>query len=63
MHSHVAKLTVNVKTNVRSAIPHIKPLLDERKAKIIENGVGENWPGKPVGTPLPISVSQRSLLI
>ena len=29
MRSHVARLTVNVKTNVRSAIPHIKPLLDE----------------------------------
>lgn len=31
---------MNVKANVRSA--DIKPLLDERKAKIIENGVGES---------------------
>ncbi|PIL33520.1 cytochrome P450 [Ganoderma sinense ZZ0214-1] len=47
LKSYVAWLTTNVRASIRHAIPHIKPLLDERKAKILENGVGENWPGKP----------------
>ncbi|KAI1791203.1 cytochrome P450 [Ganoderma leucocontextum] len=47
MKSYIARLTTSVKASIRSVIPHIKPLLDERKAKIMENGVGESWPGKP----------------
>ncbi|TBU42576.1 cytochrome P450 [Dichomitus squalens] len=43
----IAGLTTNVKTSTRRAIPHIKPLLDERKAKIEEHGLGEPWEGKP----------------
>ena len=50
---YIAWLTTNVKSSIRRAIPHIKPLLGERKAKILENGLGENWPGKPVGTHVP----------
>ena len=33
---------------VREAIPHIKPLIDERKARMEE--FGDAWEGKPVRT-------------
>ena len=49
--SLVARLTSNVKASTRRAIPYLKPLLDERIAKIKEHGLGESWEGKPVSIP------------
>ncbi|KAM5543009.1 hypothetical protein V8D89_003393 [Ganoderma adspersum] len=43
----VAAWTSTVKRTIRRALPHLKPVIDERKAKIQEHGLGEDWPGKP----------------
>ena len=44
----VAASKSNVKKTVRLALPHLKPAIDERKAKIQEYGLGEDWTDKPV---------------
>ena len=48
MSRFVAAWTSTVKRTIRRALPHLKPVIDERKAKIQEHGLGEDWPGKPV---------------
>ena len=50
-HRLVAKLAANAKRGIGRAVPHMKPLLDERIAKIKEHGLGESWEGKPVSIP------------
>ncbi len=44
----VAACMSNAMRTIRRAIPHLKPIIDERKVKIQEHGLGELWPGKPV---------------
>ena len=51
IHRIVAKLVTNVKRSIGHAMPHMKPLLDERIAKIKEHGLGQSWEGKPVSIP------------
>ena len=51
VHRLVAKLAANAKRSIGRAMPHMKPLLDERIAKINEHGLGESWEGKPVSIP------------
>ena len=48
IHRIVAKLVTNVKRSIGHGMPHMKPLLDERIAKIKEHGLGQSWEGKPV---------------
>ncbi len=44
----VAAWVSNVKRTVRRTLPHLKPVIDKRKAEIQEYGLGEDRPGKPV---------------
>ena len=51
VHSLAAKFANSAKRGIGRAMPHMKPLLDERIAKIKEHGLGESWEGKPVSIP------------
>ena len=48
LYSLVASLVSNAKRTVRRALPYLSPVINERKAKVKEHGLGEDWPGKPV---------------
>ena len=70
----VVSWTSNAKQTIRRALPYLSPAINERKAKVKEHGLGEDWPGKPVsnviGVPIvhhcskeyKLSASQNDLL-
>ncbi|TBU58191.1 cytochrome P450 [Dichomitus squalens] len=43
----VASWMSHAKRTIRRALPYLRPVITERKAKIKEHGLGEDWPGKP----------------